>query len=86
MRHWLEEPRHFTISLMLEKIEVHGVATSLYAKLDRGDESTSIVLPPMGQSRLAAALVFTTDKSRHIVPAGYQTNWVTVAPPLEEKK
>jgi len=40
----------------------------------------------MGQSRLAAALVFTTDKSRHIVPAGYQTNWVTVAPPLEEKK
>jgi len=33
MRHWLEEPRHFTISLMLEKLELHGVPTPLYAKL-----------------------------------------------------
>jgi len=86
MEHRLETPRHFTISLLLEKLEVHGVAAPLYARLDGGDESTTIVLPPMGQSHLVAALVFTTDKSRYIVPAGYQTNWVTVAPPEEEKK
>jgi hypothetical protein len=86
MQHRLEKPRHFTIGLLLEKLEVRGGATQLYAKLDRGDQSRSIVLPPMGQSRLVAALVFTTDKSRHVVPARYQTNWVTVAPPAEEMR
>jgi hypothetical protein len=86
MQHRLEKPRHFTIGLLLEKLEVRGGANQLYAKLDRGDQSRSIVLPPMGQSRLVAALVFTTDKSRHVVPAGYQTNWVTVTPPAEEMR
>jgi hypothetical protein len=65
---------------------VRGVATPLYARLSREAGSTSMVLPPMGQSPLVAVLVFTTDKSHHIVPAGFQTNWVTVAPPMEEKK
>ena len=86
MQHWLEKPRHFTISLLLEKLEVPGVATPLFARPTWKDELAGIVLPPMWQSPLVAAFVFTTDKSRHIVPAGYQTNWVTVAPPLEEKK
>jgi hypothetical protein len=86
MKHWLEKPRHFAISLLLEKLEVRGVATPLYPRLSREAGSNSIYLPPMGQSPLVAALVFTTDKSRHIVPAGYQMNWVTVAPPMEEKK
>jgi hypothetical protein len=86
MQHWLEKPRRFTVCLMLEKLEVRGVATPLYAKLSREDESRGVHLPPWGQSPLAAALVFTTDKTRHIVPAGYQTNWVTVTPPLDEKK
>src|ERR1039458_5967845 len=83
---WLDKPRHFTISLLLEKLEVRGVATPLYARPRWEDELAGIVLPPMWQSPLVAVFVFTTDKSRHIVPAGYQTNWVTVAPPLEEKK
>ena len=86
MEHWLDAPRHFTISLLLEKLDVRGVATPLYAKLDRDGKSTAIILPPMGQSRLVAVLVFPTDKSRHVVPAGYRTNWVTVAPPQDEKK
>ena len=86
MRHSLEEPRHFTISLMLEKLEVRGVATPLYAKLRPEDKSTSIVLPPIGQSPLVAALVFATDRNRYIVAAGYQSNWVTLAPPAEEEK
>ena len=87
MRRWLEKPRHFTISVMLEKLEVRGVATPLYAKLRPEDKSTSIVLPPIGQSSpLVAALVFATDRNRYVVAAGYQTNWVTVAPPPEEEK
>ena len=86
MQRWLDKPRHFTISLLLEKLEVRGVATPLFARPTWKDELAGIVLPPMWQSPLVAAFVFTTDKNRHIVPAGYQTNWVTVAPPLEEKK
>jgi len=81
MKHWLEKPQRFTISLLLEKLDVRGVATPLYARLTRGAGSTRIYVPPVGQSPLAAALVFTTDKSRYIVPAGYQTNWVTVSAP-----
>ena len=83
MQHWLEKPRHFTISLLLEKLEVRGVATPLFARPTWKDELAGIVLPPMWQSPLVAAFVFTTDKNRHIVPAGYQTNWVTVAPQQE---
>jgi len=86
MQHWLNQPRHFTIALLLEKFEVSGVATPLYAKLSREPGSTRIYLPSTGQSPLVAAFEFTTDKSRHIVPAGYQTTWVTVAPPMEKKK
>lgn len=81
MRHWIEKPPHFTISLMLEKLEVGGVATPLYARRQPVGESTSIVLPPLGQSRLVAAFVFPANQSRYIVPAGYQMNWVTVSPP-----
>jgi hypothetical protein len=85
MRHWQAAPRHFTISLLLEKIEVLGMPAPLYARL-RPAESANIALPPIAQSPLIAPLVFNTDKSRFIVPAGYQSNWVTVEPPLEEKK
>jgi hypothetical protein len=81
MQHSLIQPRQFTISLMLEKIEVHGVASPLYARLSWEAGSTGISVPPLGQSPLVAALVFTTNNGRHIVRAGYQTNWVTVAPP-----
>jgi hypothetical protein len=85
MRHWLDPPPHFTISLLLETLQVRGVAIPLYARL-RPAESANIALPPIGQSPLVAALLFNTDKSRYIVAAGYQSNWVTVEPPMEEKK
>jgi hypothetical protein len=78
MRHWLAEPRHFTIWLVLEKLEWHGVVLPLYARLSQE--------PGLPRSDLVAALVFPTDQNRHIVPVGYQTNWVTVAPPAEEKR
>jgi hypothetical protein len=85
MQHWMGTPRSFTICVLLS-MEVDGRATPLYARLSREDESRGVHLPPFGQSPLAAALVFATDKSRHIVPAGYQTNWITVDPPAEERK
>ena len=86
MQHRVAEPRHFTISLILESLEVRGTATRLYARLNREDRPASFVLPPVGQSPLAAAFVFNTEKSRYIVPRGYRSNWVTVKPPLDETR
>jgi len=80
MQHLLIWPPQFNISLMLEKIEVNGVATPLFARPSWEAGSTGISLGPLGQSPLVAALVFTTKSSRHVLRAGYQTNWVTVAP------
>jgi len=86
MQHWLAKPQYFKICLTLEKLETHGVATPLYAKLAHEAAPSTIHLPPAGQPDRVAVLVFPTDKSRYIVPAGYQTNWITVKPPLEERK
>jgi hypothetical protein len=86
VEHWLEEPRYFKISIMLEKLEEDGASRPLFAEIDRGHGPAAVVLPPVGQSALVAAFRFPTEKERHLVPAGYQMNWVTVEPPAEEKK
>jgi hypothetical protein len=86
MQHSAIQPQQFTISLMLEKVEVRGVATPLFARISWVGGSTSISLPPLGQSPLVAALVFKTNSNRYIVRSGYQTNWVTVAAPLDEER
>jgi hypothetical protein len=86
MQHSAIQPQQFTISLMLEKVEVRGVATPLFARISWVGGSTSISLPPLGQSPLVAALVFKTNSNGYIVRSGYQTNWVTVAAPLDEER
>jgi len=80
MQHWLDRSRQFRISILLEKLETGGVSRPLYAKIDHG-HATTITLPPVGQSPLVGVFPFTTDKDSYRVPAGYQSNWVTVAPP-----
>jgi hypothetical protein len=69
MQHWVRWPRHFTVAIRLEKLEVSGGSIPLYAIGDA----------PEGQSRQDAAFVFWTHKDRYIVPANYQTKWVTVS-------
>ena len=89
MQHWLNKPRHFTISILLERLEVGGLSRPLYAKIDTYSDlfgSTTIARTPVGLSPLGAAFQFTTDKNRYRVPAGYKSNWVTVAPPLGDEK
>ena len=76
MQHWLQWPSHFTIAIRLEKLEVDGVSRPLYAR--------GVAFP--GRAPLAAEFTFSTNKKRYIVPAGYQSNWITVEPRLEEKK
>ncbi len=85
MQHWLIEPRHFAICLMLELLRVGGVATRLYGGLrpKAGSTNKDIDLPPPGQ---CVAFVFRTNESRYIVAAGYQSSWVTGEPPPKEKK
>jgi len=90
MQHWLNKPRHFTISIVLERLETGGVLRPLYAKVDSYSDlygSTTISRTPIGLAPLGAAFLFKTDKNRYRVPAGYKSNWVTVAPaPAAEKK
>ena len=84
-KHWLEQPRYFKISIMLEKLEVDGGWRPLFAEIDRV-RGPAVVLPPVGWSPLVAAFRFTTEKQRYLLPAGYQINWVTVEPLPKEKK
>ncbi|HTQ56945.1 MAG TPA: hypothetical protein VMI94_20900 [Bryobacteraceae bacterium] len=84
MQHWLEAPRHFIFSLALEKIETESGPRPVFARLELGQRK-SFVLPPMGQSPLVATLYFETREESHRIPAGYQMEWVTVKPPVENQ-
>ncbi len=92
LEHWIEAPRRFTISIVLEKLEAGGVPQPLYAKPVRHyremltSGSIEIPLPPDAKSPFAAEFAFRTDKDRYLVPAGLQSDWMTVAPPSEEKE
>jgi len=76
MQHWLNWPRHFTIAIRLDKLEARGVARPLYARCPAA----------AGQAPLTAYFTFGTKENRYVVPAGFQMNWITVAPPADEKK
>jgi hypothetical protein len=92
LEHWIEAPRHFTISIVLEKLETGGVPQPLDAKPIRHYREmltsgpVEIPLPPDAKSPSAAAFAFRTDKDRYFVPAGFQSDWMTVAPPSEDKE
>ena len=92
LEHSIETPRHFTISIVLEKLETGGVPQPLYAKPIRHYREmltsgpVEIPLPPDAKSPFAAAFAFRTDKDRYLVPAGYQSDWMTVSLPSEEQK
>ena len=95
MKHWLAAPA-FHIAITLEALDVDGVSSRLYVRLDRTNEFTSerrssagllqrgatIILPPIGQSTSVGSFVFRTDKSRYVVPANYESNWLTISPPV----
>lgn len=88
MQHWLNRPRHFTIAIVLEKLEADGVSRPLHAKVVPEASSThgpfTVVLRPQGQSSLAATFRFETEKSRVTMRAGFRTKWATVEPPAVE--
>ena len=99
MKRWLAAPA-FHIAVLLEALIVDGVSSPLHVKLDRTDElgnartastgllqrGTTIILPPIGQSTNAGSFVFRTDKSRYVVPANYESTWVTIPPPIRPER
>jgi hypothetical protein len=98
MQHFLGTS--FRIAVQLETIEIGGVEVPLYAKPNSvrtalnvagSNDSTSlrvqghiIVLPPLGESSNSAAFLFGTSKDRYIVPAGYESNWITAPAPAKQ--
>jgi hypothetical protein len=90
MRHWLDLPHGFEIALRLEAWDATGLATPIYARPANAYEiATSrmrnrripIVLPPAGQPANVATFVFQTSQDRHVVPRGFESNWITAAGP-----
>ena len=95
MEHWLA-PGSYHLAILLEALDVDGVSSPLYARLDRPDElrsaqgtssglrqrGTTIVLPPIGRPMTVGTFVFRTRNRRLVVPPNYQSTWTTTLPPV----
>ena len=87
IQHWLDAPRRFQISLVLERLETGGVWRPLYARVHRQNSMLeALAVVPVGQSAVSAPFVFETNKSRYRVPAGYETEWITVELPEAQER
>jgi len=86
MRHWLTRPQRFVISILLEKVDIGGVSRPLYARLYREYRSANIILPPPGRSPLVGVFPLPTENSYYRISRGYESDWVTVAPPSPQRR
>ncbi len=92
MRHWLDSPRRFEISIRLETWEGGGVSTPVYAKAATDYETLNsglhrrmpIVLPPAGQPATVATFAFAASGDRYVVKRGFESNWITMAAPAKQ--
>jgi len=84
----------FVIAIQLEALEVGGIATPFYAKpkdtrVSRNQTERTylsrpgvhIVLPQLMELGNAASFVFPRSKEHYVVPAGYESSWITLPPP-----
>ena len=95
MEHSLDTPRRFVIVVRLETVEIHGIPSPFYAILLRDDEkqaaknapsalverSHQIILPPRGESPLAANFSATSKAKHYVLPRGLEMQWLTVPDP-----
>ena len=90
MRQGKLSPGYVLIALLLERFQTGGAWTPLFAALDVKDQvendrrmlalrGANIALPT-GQRANTALLFFPASKNGHVVPRGFQSNWVTTAP------
>jgi hypothetical protein len=91
LEHWPAEPSRYVIAILLETVEIGGLAMPLYARQERGalrqkgsamrSRGLPIVLPPAYQQRNVGRFTIYTPKVPYRVPVGYENNWTTVLPP-----
>ncbi len=77
-------------ALLLDSLQTEGRSRPFFAEREISDSSSGlrvsrghfhVWLPPALQQFNVGSFVFRTSKSRHVVPAGYESNWTTVLPP-----
>ena len=94
MEHRLLPSPHFLISISWAKLEDHNTVTPFSARIEQFDyeqaktqagfqnRQVTVWLPPPGESKRAGGwFIIPTNKDRYVVPAGYQTQWLTATPP-----
>ena len=91
MRHMLASPRSFDIAILFQALETGGVYSPFYAQPSaKGNDPGSLdygpridaLLPPFARGMSAASFSFETRRARYVVPQGYESLWVTTAPPV----
>ncbi|MBZ5622508.1 MAG: hypothetical protein LAQ69_27805 [Acidobacteriia bacterium] len=95
MRHRVGSPDDFVILISFDSLEVNGVASPLSVKLDFLDQIERAKTLPYNRRREQlnayqgpetwGALIFPATGSRYVVPAGYESKWLTTAPPAAKQ-
>jgi hypothetical protein len=90
MRHRIGGPDDFVILISFDALEVNGVASPLFVKLDAAEqlERARVLNASRRGARIApvqgpetwGALVFPSARDHYVVAAGYESVWRTVAP------
>ncbi len=90
LRQGVESPAYVLIAISLERFQTGGVWSPVFASLAGKDQIENTrrmvslkganVMLPSGQRPNTAILLFPASKNGHVVPRGFQTNWVTVMP------
>lgn len=85
LEHHISPEPYFLIALTFNRLEVGGISSPFAARLDQGSELARRLgadLMPRGSGAAAwsnGVFLFATTKNRHVIPAGYQSNWFTLA-------
>jgi hypothetical protein len=91
MRHRIGGPDDFVILISFDSVEINGVASPLFIRLDSAAQLERARITNLSASRRSrmmdhqgpetwGALLFPAAKS-YVVPAGYESEWLTIEPP-----
>ena len=87
VEHHLLPTPYFLISISFNRLELTGISSPFAARLDRDDELAKQLGANMErrgrgvESWDVGNFVFATSKKRYVLPAGYESQWFTLATP-----
>jgi len=87
VEHHLLPTPFFLVSISFNRLELTGISSPFAARLDRDDELAKQLganVAPRGrglESWDVGNFVFVTGKKRYVMPAGYESQWFTLATP-----